>query len=80
MNQLCDNLEVWDRVGGSRGRRHMYTYGLSMVMYDRNQHNIVTILQLKINKLKKYTRVCVCVCIYIYIIVYVYDLFILSVE
>ena len=50
MNQLCDNLEVWDRVGGSRGRRHMYTYGLSMVMYDRNQHNIVTILQLKINK------------------------------
>ena len=78
MNQLCDNLEVWDRVGGSRGRRHMYTYGLSMVMYDRNQHNIVTILQLKINKLKKYTRVCVCV--YIYINVYVYDLFILSVE
>ena len=22
-----DNLEGWDEVGGSRGRRHMYTYG-----------------------------------------------------
>ena len=22
-----DNLEGWDEVGGSRGRRHMYSYG-----------------------------------------------------
>ena len=31
----------------------MYTYGWSMLMYDRNQHNIVIILQLKINTLRK---------------------------
>ena len=27
--------------GGSRGRGHMYTYGWFMLMYGRNQHNIV---------------------------------------
>ena len=31
----------------------MYTYGWSMLMYDRNQHNIVIILQLKIHTLRK---------------------------
>ena len=31
----------------------MYTYGWSMLMYGRNPHNIVIILQLKINKEKK---------------------------
>ena len=41
---LCDNLGVgwggrWE--GGSRGRGHMYTYGWSMLLYGRNQHNIV---------------------------------------
>ena len=30
----------------------MYIYGSSMLMYGRNQHNIVIILQLKINKEK----------------------------
>ena len=34
--------------GGLRGREHMYTYGWSMLMYGRKQHNIVIILQLKI--------------------------------
>ena len=38
---LCDNVEGWDRVGGSRGRGHMYTYGWFMLMYGKNQHNIV---------------------------------------
>ena len=35
---------------------HLYTYGRSMLIYSRNQHNIVIILQLKIifkKKLKK---------------------------
>ena len=38
---------------GSRGSGYMYTYSLSTLMYGRNQHNIVSILQLKINKLKR---------------------------
>ena len=37
--------------GGSRGREHMHTYGWLMLMYGRNQHNIVKHLQLKINKI-----------------------------
>ena len=28
-------------VGGSREREHKYTYGWFMLMYCRNQHNIV---------------------------------------
>ena len=38
--------------GGSAGRGHMHTYGWFILMYGRNQHNIVKqlILQLKINK------------------------------
>ena len=28
-------------VGGSRGREHVYTYGWFMLIYGRNQHNIV---------------------------------------
>ena len=41
--------------GGREARegRDMYTSGLPMLIYGRNQHNIVIILQLKINKLKK---------------------------
>ena len=31
----------------------MYTYGSTMLMYGINQHNIIIILQLKINKGKK---------------------------
>ena len=33
----------WDgrRQGGSRGREHMYIYGRFMLLYGRNQHNIV---------------------------------------
>ena len=41
------------REGGSRGRGHMYTYDWAMLMYGKTQHNIVIILQLKINKLRK---------------------------
>ena len=54
---LGDNLEGWDGVRGgwgSKGRGHMgYTYGWFMLMNGRNQHNIVIILQLKINLKKK---------------------------
>ena len=39
--------------GRSRWRGRMYTYGWFMLMYSRNQHNIITILQLKIIKLKR---------------------------
>ena len=38
---------------GSTGRGHMYTYGWPMLMYGRNQHNIVIILQFKKKKKKK---------------------------
>ena len=41
---LCDNLErgdgVWGWEEGSRVRGHMYTYGQSMLLYGRNQHDI----------------------------------------
>jgi len=36
---LCDNLEGWE--GGSRRSGHMYTYGESMLMYGKKQHNTV---------------------------------------
>ena len=53
--RLCDNSEGWDRVGGGREVQeggymysygytyvyHTYTYGWFMLMYGRNQHNIV---------------------------------------
>ena len=44
--------EVGNWEGGSRGRGHMCIYGLSMMMYGRNQHNIIIILQLKIREKK----------------------------
>lgn len=37
----------WER--GRRGKGHMCTYDWPMLTCDRNQHNIVIILQLKIN-------------------------------
>ena len=54
-------LEGWDgvvgwcggREGGSREREYMYTYDWSMLMYGKNQHHIVIILQLKLNKLRE---------------------------
>ena len=54
MKEIVDKLDftkiyVCSREGGLKGRGHMYTYGRSTWMYDRNQHNIVIILQLKIN-------------------------------
>ena len=40
---LCDNLEGWD--GGGREVQEeediMYTYGWFVLIYGRNQHNIV---------------------------------------
>jgi len=44
---------MWEGV--SRRRGHMYTYGLmyGRLMYGRNQHNNVIILQLKIKELRK---------------------------
>jgi len=47
---------AWNVTSGGREAREgrdMYTSDVSMLIYGRNQHNIVTILQLKINKLKK---------------------------
>ena len=39
---LCDNLQGWDGVEeSSRERGCMYTCGWFMLMYGRNQHNIV---------------------------------------
>jgi len=48
---LCDNLEGWEGrvvVGVIRGRGHVYTYGRFLLMYGKNHHDIVIILQLKI--------------------------------
>ena len=51
--KLCGNLEGWDGKGGERdalegGDICIHNYDWSMMMYGRNQHNIVIILQLKI--------------------------------
>ena len=53
--RLCGNLEGWDGKGGERdalegGDIYIHNYDWSMMMYGRNQHNIVIILQLKIKK------------------------------
>ena len=48
---LCDNLEGWEGrvvVGLIRGRGYVYTYGRVLLMYGKNHHDIVIILQLKI--------------------------------
>ena len=39
----------WDGEGGSRGREHMYTYGWFMLIYGRNQCNIVKPLSFQKN-------------------------------
>ena len=42
--ELSNNLERWEGwkwERGPRGRGHMHTYGWFMLVYDRNQHNIV---------------------------------------
>ena len=62
---LCDNLEGWDGVGGRKEVQEggdVYTYGLFMLMYSRNQRNIEVLIlqfifQLKVNnfKIKKKT-------------------------
>ena len=41
MGECCFNLEGWDGVRVSRGRVHMHIDGLFMLIYGRNQHNIV---------------------------------------
>ena len=38
---LRDNLAGPDGEGGSQGRGNTCTYGWFMLMYGRNQHNIV---------------------------------------
>ena len=51
-----DNLKVWGGEGGAiKRRRHMspVAYGQLMFIYSKNHHNIVIILQLKINKVNK---------------------------
>ena len=42
--------------GGSRGRRHMHTYGWIMLMYGRNWQCKAIILQLKTNNFEKIIR------------------------
>ena len=57
---LCDNLEGWDGVGGRKEVQEggdVYTYGLFMLMYSRNQRNIEMLIlqfifQLKVNNFK----------------------------
>ena len=46
---LWDNLERWGEEGAGRVEwgEHMYTCGPFMLMYGKNHHNIVIILQLK---------------------------------
>ena len=39
--RLWYNLEGWDGAGDPRGRGYTYTYGWFMLIYGRNQHNIV---------------------------------------
>ena len=46
----------WDRVGGENEVQeggNMYTYGWFMLMYGRNQYNVVIILQIKISNVFK---------------------------
>ena len=53
---LSDNLGGvvgWEVGGRLRGGGHMSSCGQSVLMYGRNQHDIVIILQLKINELRK---------------------------
>ena len=38
---LCDNLEVWDGVGGGRKDQEGETYIPMMLIYGRNQYNIL---------------------------------------
>ena len=40
---LCDNLRRrgWDEVGGRFKRQGTYIYGWMVLMYGRNQHNVV---------------------------------------
>ena len=46
---LCDNLKRGGFVGGgSRGRECMYTYGWLLLLYGRNQPNIVKWLSFNI--------------------------------
>ena len=42
---LCDDLEEWDGrgEGGPRERGPMYNYGWCMLLYVKNQYNIVKI-------------------------------------
>ena len=54
---FCDNLEVWDGVGGGfeRERGHMHTYGSFTLLYGRKQHKAI-ILQLKKKKTINYKK------------------------
>ena len=51
---LWDNLEEWDEEEdggvGSGGSGQMYTCGWFMLMYSRNQHNVVKQLSSKTKK------------------------------
>ena len=49
-----DDPEGWYGEGGGRGvqdEEHVYTRGGFMLMYGRDQHNIVIILELKSKKI-----------------------------
>ena len=53
---LCDNLEGWE--ASSRGRGHRYTYDWYMLIYQRNQHNMLKQLSSNSNKFKKRSMPC----------------------
>ena len=56
---LCDNLEGWDGKleGGSRGRRHMYTWLIHVHVWQKpTQYCKAIILQLKIIINKNYFK------------------------
>ena len=50
---LCDNQDGWDAVGRRKEAPEGGDICRPMLMYGRNQHNIMIILQLKINKFFK---------------------------
>ena len=53
---LCDNLKGWDGMGGRFKREETYVYmWLFLLMYGRNQHNIVKQSFSKKKKKKNYS-------------------------
>ena len=57
---LCDNLEEWDGVGDGKEAQEwgdISTSGWFVLMYDRNQHNIIKQLYSKKKKFKYHSKI-----------------------